>query len=641
MQKRFAACLAILLMVLTWAAGGNISSVKAAESVTNDTAMRTEQYTVDVTVNKDQSYTITEKIKVSFLQDRHGIYRYIPNKGKMFYAENGKTKQMPYYAKVKMKDSNVDYEKDSDDGNVVFRFGDEDTYVRKGNYQFTYDFIPQYQEASLNQAYYNIFPLQWQNQIPKGSKFTIHFQQGTDMENIRFYTGEYGSKEDASDLFDLKMDKENHTIEGTLKKNMALGTGLTFYKPMESGYFTSGHQPKGNWIVLGITAIVFIVTAALYLLFGRDEKIITSVQYQPPEGLDSAAVGYVIDGTLDDKDVVSLILYWADKGYLRIEEKKKKDVLLVKLKDLEEDAPNYQKEMFKKLFKKKDSVKTSSLKYKFADTIAVVKDQIQIGYKHKIYTKESAAARILSIFIIPIPLISFIIMIGIYTYLSAGTIFLLIAGVILFLIGEIWAVGSVDFWYKTGKKMKKINMMVSVLFPLAGAAVCWIGYRNQVVQANVFDFLWVYYIVAAVSLITLLFTAFMKKRTRQCIDWMGRLAGLRDFIETAELDRMKVMAEEHPEMFYHILPYASVLGVSDIFSKKLDAIALPAPDWYVAYPGDTLFHFYWIHRCMNRVASDSLLAVKAPSSTGSGGGSSFSGGGFSGGGFGGGGGGSW
>ena len=75
MQKRFAACLAILLMVLTWVAGGNNSSVKAAESVTNDTAMRTEQYTVDVTVNRDQSYTITEKIKVSFLQDRHGIYR--------------------------------------------------------------------------------------------------------------------------------------------------------------------------------------------------------------------------------------------------------------------------------------------------------------------------------------------------------------------------------------------------------------------------------------------------------------------------------------------------------------------------------------------------------------------------------------
>lgn len=60
----------------------------------------------------------------------------------------------------------------------------------------------------------------------------------------------------------------------------------------------------------------------------------------------------------------------------------------------------------------------------------------------------------------------------------------------------------------------------------------------------------------------------MKQRTKQCVEWMGRLAGLRDFIETAELDRMKVMAEEHPEMFYHILPYASVLGVSDIFQRN-------------------------------------------------------------------------
>ena len=84
----------------------------------------------------------------------------------------------------------------------------------------------------------------------------------------------------------------------------------------------------------------------------------------------------------------------------------------------------------------------------------------------------------------------------------------------------------------------------------------------------------------------------MKKRTHQCVEWMGYLAGLRDFIETAELDRMKVLAKDHPDMFYHILPYSMVFGLFDLYAKKLDALKLPAPDWYVYGGSDPYFHYY-------------------------------------------------
>ena len=61
------------------------------------------------------------------------------------------------------------------------------------------------------------------------------------------------------------------------------------------------------------------------------------------------------------------------------------------------------------------------------------------------------------------------------------------------------------------------------------------------------------------------------------------------FIETAELDRMKVLAKDHPDMFYHILPYSMVFGLFDLYAKKLDALKLPAPDWYVYGGSDPLF----------------------------------------------------
>ena len=93
--------------------------------------------------------------------------------------------------------------------------------------------------------------------------------------------------------------------------------------------------------------------------------------------MDSAGVGYVIDGSVDDKDVISLILYWADKGYLKMKEKGKEDMEFIKLKDIPESEPRYQQTMFKELFKKKDQVNASSLQYKFADTVAIVKDDIK------------------------------------------------------------------------------------------------------------------------------------------------------------------------------------------------------------------------------------------------------------------------
>ena len=49
----------------------------------------------------------------------------------------------------------------------------------------------------------------------------------------------------------------------------------------------------------------------------------------------------------------------------------------------------------------------------------------------------------------------------------------------------------------------------------------------------------------------------------------GYLAGLRDFIETAELERMKVIAEQSPHLFYHILPFAYVFGLTDLLLDKM------------------------------------------------------------------------
>lgn len=93
---------------------------------------------------------------------------------------------------------------------------------------------------------------------------------------------------------------------------------------------------------------------------------------------------------------------------------------------------------------------------------------------------------------------------------------------------------------------------------------------------------------------------------------------------------------QDPKYFYNILPYTYVLGVSDKWIQKFEAIALQAPDWYSGNEG---FNMVTFGSFMNSTMTSASTAMSSsPSSSGSGG---SSGGGSSGGGSGGGGGGSW
>ena len=67
--------------------------------------------------------------------------------------------------------------------------------------------------------------------------------------------------------------------------------------------------------------------------------------------------GDVIDGIGGGPKIFySLILYWADKGNLWIEEEEEYLMTLHKLKELPKEAPSYQHTVFRRLFENGDSV---------------------------------------------------------------------------------------------------------------------------------------------------------------------------------------------------------------------------------------------------------------------------------------------
>ena len=128
----------------------------------------------------------------------------------------------------------------------------------------------------------------------------------------------------------------------------------------------------------------------------------------------------------------------------------------------------------------------------------------------------------------------------------------------------------------------------------------------------------------------ILFLKFMPKRTKYGNEMLGKIKGFKTFLETAEKAKLEAMVMENPTYFYDILPFTYVLGVSEKWIKKFEAINLQAPDWY---DSPNTFNPSSFGSFMNNAMSSAQNAMSSsPSSSSSGGSSSSSGGGSSGGG---------
>jgi uncharacterized membrane protein YgcG len=133
---------------------------------------------------------------------------------------------------------------------------------------------------------------------------------------------------------------------------------------------------------------------------------------------------------------------------------------------------------------------------------------------------------------------------------------------------------------------------------------------------------------------------YLPKRTKYGNEMLGKLKGFKNFLETAEKDKLEALVLENPNYFYDILPFTYVLGVSDKWIKNFESISLQAPSWY---DSPNAFDVSTFGTFVNSTMVSAQSAMSSSPSSDSGGGSSggSSGGGSSGGGSGGGGGGSW
>lgn len=618
-------------------------------------------YDINIIVNENNTLNITEKIGAYFNVKKHGIFRKIPLKNEVIRLDGTTSRNRAKISDIKVSDN---YSLSTESGYKVIKIGDDNhTLTGQKKYEISYLYnLGRDTGKEYDELYFNLIGNEWDTSI-SNITFTIAMPKEFDSSKLGFSSGTGGSTNSSKITYNVN----GNIITGKYNGTLGSGEALTVRLELPEGYFVGASL---NIDLMSILAIILpllfvFITYLLWNKFGKDERVVETVEFYPPQGFNSAEVGFLYKGNAESSDATSLLIYLANKGYIKIietEEKSSfsasKDFKIVKQREYDGNNPN-EALFLKGLFSSKTSLSSMADDYmenpqsifetstNSAITEVTVKDLYDSFYivlrkiitnidseknKEKIFEKSSLNKGALVI----------VMMIATFLLITIKPVIELDSDMLLFAI----LFPGVGFSILLEMLFNKTPILVKIFGLIWGLGFVGMLWVCMVLPALLVEPIYlIAYIIGLGCILTmaLLFKA-MPKRTQYGNEMLGKIKGFKKFLETAEKQKLEAMVMENPTYFYDILPFAYVLDVSDKWIKKFEIISLQAPNWYDGYSSFNTTSFgNFINSTMSS-ATNAMASSPSSNSSGSssrGGSSGGSGGGSSGGGSGGGGGGSW
>ncbi len=557
-------------------------SVALVDSNATDYGMETKSYDVKAKISKDGYIDVEETILVNFLEERHGIYMYISTNPEGELKYNGKTYDSEQRLKVKnievSSDAPSDYETEINSDFVSIKIGDPDETVSgekkyniKYRLEFSQDIIKDFDTIA-----YNLYPSGWATDIESFTAsvdYPSGYLKNEKGEREVYYVPSEGFKFTyESNGNNFKMKSDGPVVEGSFFQ-------ISAYYPQ--GFFKNAHTPADVFNDMFIFIIVLLVIAIIFkFVFGRRKKAFETVEFRSPDNLSPAEIGYIVDRTIDQSDIISLIIYFANKGLLDIEGSKKEELVLVKKQEIPYDYPEYERIFFDGLFASGDGqrVQISSIGDEFAEVYEDTVSSLERRFKEpnrKLKSRSNTILRKIGMILSLIPGFIFAL-----TWVADG-LPKLVLGIVLVLY---LVIESLDRTFKkrdiTSKtlyigKMISFSLLFFVILTISPIIV------NALVYHSILSTSFVFAIVKCALLNTVVMFIFnlIDRRSKYLQSIIGRILGFRNFIEKAEVEKLNMLVNEDPEYFYDILPYAYSLGLSDRWINSFESIPISAPNW--------------------------------------------------------------
>ena len=270
-----------------------------------------KKYDIKMVVHSDNTFDVTEEITANFDIPKHGIYRKIPLRNTVRRQDGTSSKNK---AKIKKISVNDKYTTSTENGYKIIKIGSASkTYTGEHTYTIKYKYdIGEDPLENADELYYNLIGNQWDTSI-ENVTFSILMPKPFDKAQLGFSSGRSGS----ANTSNIDFDVAGNTITGSVTNTLSSGEGLTVRLTLPEGYFSKRIDWYSIFVIILCLAFV-LIAYKIWAKYGKDDPVIETVEFYPPEGFNSAEIGYMYEGKADTKSVISLLVYLADKGYLKI-----------------------------------------------------------------------------------------------------------------------------------------------------------------------------------------------------------------------------------------------------------------------------------------------------------------------------------
>ena len=309
------------------------------------------------------------------------------------------------------------------------------------------------------------------------------------------------------------------------------------------------------FIIFSVLCGLYLIGLIVFFILNKRKAVVKVVEFNAPFNMTPADAGYVIDKTVDDKDISALLIFWAERKYLEVYEKDKKVIILKKLKDADDQMKSYEKLMFNTIFSGKSEVVLKDLPNIIKPIANNIKNLIKTENHNKYFSSKVESASMWFTLGITLTLVF------LSYFFGNGGIPSIVLGVLIFLISTFFSSVANRMYLQKKLKIFILYIVGIVLFLILASL-------NLIFSINDLYVTILIAIVSLLCLITYILCPLMEYHNKEGKKVIGQLLGLKEYLEIAEKERLEALIQEESKHFYDVIPFAYVLNVSNKWIEK-------------------------------------------------------------------------